>query len=158
MGGNSYKQKKRGAGRFVQLHRWVMESEAWRTMKPGPRALFAEIKLRFNGRNNGRISMSQREASELLNVSRNTVAGYFDDLVEHGFIRVTEEPHLGPEGHGRATRWAVEDEPMADGNPPGRAFLQSRKKQNPCSKTEPPRLKNCANNPMTGPEIDVVEG
>ena len=44
-----YKHHKKGAGRFVQLHHWLMASEAWRTMKPGPRQLYVELKRRYTG-------------------------------------------------------------------------------------------------------------
>ncbi len=53
-----YKWQKKGAGRHVQLQEWFQRTEAWRTLKPGPRALYIELKRRFNGRNNGKIYLS----------------------------------------------------------------------------------------------------
>ena len=68
-----YKSKKRGAGRFVRLSERLQATAAWSDLKPGPRALYVEIRRRYNGMNNGRILLSHREAAEALNVHRNTV-------------------------------------------------------------------------------------
>jgi DNA-binding transcriptional regulator YhcF (GntR family) len=65
-------------------------------MKPGPRALYIEIKRRFNGTNNGEIFLSYRDAARALNVHRNTVGSWFEELQERGFITLTTPPHLGP--------------------------------------------------------------
>ncbi|MEL6642659.1 MAG: hypothetical protein AAFO57_00785 [Pseudomonadota bacterium] len=140
MARKGYKKNKRGAGRFVQLHHWVMQTEAWRTMKPGPRALFVELKRRFNGTNNGRITLSHREAAALLNVSRNTVAAYFETLMARGFIRMVEAPCLGPDGQGRTARWALEDEPMPGGGAPSKSFTRWQEKP-PAQESAPPHRK-----------------
>ena len=62
-----YKKHKRGAGRHVQLPEWLQSSKAWATLKPGPRALYVELKRRYNGVNNGRIHLSHRDAAKALN-------------------------------------------------------------------------------------------
>lgn len=122
----------RGGGKFIQLHDWFQSSEAWKTMKPGPRALYIEVKRRFNGSNNGEISLSHREAAKALNVNKNTVSAYFDELVERGFIRMTVGPHLGPSGIGQASKWALEEEATKDGKPAGKAFMRwMQKNRNP---------------------------
>jgi DNA-binding transcriptional MocR family regulator len=152
--GKSYKAKKKGAGRFVQLHQWFMATEAWATLKPGPRALYIELKRRFNGANNGEIYLSHRDAAKTLNVSRNTATGYFSELEERGFIRMTQAPHLGPSGIGLASRWAIEEEPTSDGKPARKSFAAWRQKQNPRPKTGTPRPKNWD----TTRELDPSEG
>lgn len=74
--------------KFVNLPHWVMKTEAYRSMKPGPRALLFEIIMRFNGSNNGSIGLGHREAMHALDVvSPNAVAGYFKELLTRGFIR-----------------------------------------------------------------------
>ena len=73
MVGKPYKSNKRGTGRHVQLPEWLQASQAWATLKPGPRALYIEMKRRFNGSNNGRILLSHRDAAKALVVHRNTV-------------------------------------------------------------------------------------
>ena len=130
-----YKYQKRGrAGQHVQLPEWLQASEAWATMKPGPRALYVELKRGFKGSNNGAIYLSHRDAAKALNVHRNTVGGYFLELEQRGFIRLTVAPYLGPSGIGEASVWALEELPTQDGKPAVKAFMRWSKKQNPRTK------------------------
>lgn len=131
--------KKGGAGRHVQLPEWLQASEAWATLKPGPRALYIELKRRFNGANNGEIFLSHRDAATALNVNRNTVTSYFRELSERGFIAMTEAPHLGSSGIGKASKWALQEEPTQYGKPALKGFMHWRKKQNPRPKNGTPR-------------------
>lgn len=133
-----YKRHKRGgAGRHVQLPEWLQASEAWATMKPSPRALYIELKRRFNGSNNGSIFLSHRDAAMALNVHRNTVGPMFRELERRGFIRMTRAPHLGPSGIGEASVWALEELPTPDGKLAGKAFMRWNEKQNPRTKSRP---------------------
>ena len=147
MTGKPYKHKKRGAGRHVQLPEYLQATEAWASLKPGPRALYVELKRRFNGSNNGDIFLSHRDAARALNVTRNTVTGYFADLIDRGLIRLTVAPHLGPSGIGQASKWALEEEQTRDGKPAGKAFVGWRQKTKPPRKNCASRPKNCATSP-----------
>ena len=117
MASKHYKHQKRGGGKHVQLHEWLQATEAWSTLKPGPRALYIELKRKFNGRNNGRIFMSHREAASKLNVHRNTVGAWFKALEERGIIRMEQGHHLGSDGYGKAAQWALCEMPTHDGKP-----------------------------------------
>lgn len=106
---------KRGSGaKFVQIEHWVMDCEAWQTMKPGPRALYVELKRRFNGSNNGRIFLSTRDAAKALNVNKETAGKYFAVLREHGFITITQGHCLGPSGQGQADLYALTEQPIGE--------------------------------------------
>lgn len=118
------KGKGRGGGRFVQLPEWLQQTEAWATMKPGPRALYIEMRRRYNGRNNGEIYLSHRDAAAALNVHRNSVGPWMQVLVERGFIRLVEGPCLGPSGVGKASVWALTDLPTRDGQPATKDFTR----------------------------------
>lgn len=122
MSGGEYRGKKRGKGRHTRLEEWFQATEAWATLKPGPRALYIELKRRFNGGNNGTIRMSVREAADLLNVHRNTVATYFADLIERGLVVQTRAGHLGFDGHGIASTWALCEMRQANGKPADLSF------------------------------------
>jgi len=135
----TYKRHKRGSGRHVQLSEYIQASEAWASLKPGPRALYIELKRRFNGSNNGEIFLSHRDAANALNAHRNTVCGWFDELQARGFIRLRTPPHLGPSGIGRASKWALEEMPTMDGKPAGKAFMRWKSKQDPRTKNGPSR-------------------
>ena len=133
MAGKPYKHKKRGAARFVQLPEWLQASDAWATMPPGPRALYIELKRRFNGSNNGEIYLSHRDAAAAMNVHRNTVGPWFRMLEERGFIFLTRAPHLGPSGIGMASVWALEEEATPDGRSARKTFLKFKTPaQKPC--------------------------
>ncbi|MCW3781382.1 hypothetical protein [Defluviimonas salinarum] len=139
MSRKTYKQKKKGAGRFVQLPHWILATEAWSSLKPGPRALYIELKRRYTGSNNGRIRLSHREAATALSVTRNTVGAYFEALIEHGFIHMTQAAHLGPSGIGLTSEWALEEYPTDDLKPARMTFVRWREKQNPRPKNGTPR-------------------
>lgn len=131
------RKKGRNNPHFVKLDNWLQNSEAWTTMKPGPRALYVEVKRRFFGLNNGEIFLSHRDAAKALNVSPDTATGYFKELAERGFITVTQGGHLGPSGVGRATKWALQEEPL-NGKPATKGFMSWRQNQNPVQKTRTP--------------------
>lgn len=139
MGGRPYRKGKRGAGRFVQLPEWVQASEAWASLSPGPRCLYIELKRRFTGSNNGRITLSHREAATLLNCHRNTVGPWFRELEERGFIRAIKRYCLGPSGVGQTTQWALEEIPTEQGQPAEKAFMRWSGNQKPRTKTRTPR-------------------
>lgn len=139
-----YKHHKRGkGGRFVQLPEWLQASEAWATMRPGPRALYVEMKRRFNGGNNGQIVLSYRDAASALSVHRNTVGAWFAELEERGFIRMMQGPHLGPSGIGQSAHWALTELPV-EGKLSEKTFMRWRsEKQKPRTKTVHGRHKGC---------------
>ena len=58
------KQRQHGE-RFVSLTHDMLKSEAWRLMSPQAKAVYLELCRRFNGRNNGEISYSVREAEHI---------------------------------------------------------------------------------------------
>lgn len=156
--------KKGGAGRFVQLPEWLQASEAWATLKPGPRALYIELKRRFNGSNNGKIILSHRDAATALGASKNTVGPWFKELQARGFIEQTEAPHLGPSGIGLASVWALDEEMRADMKLPRKRFMAWRQKQNPPTKIGTPRPSICdtsgrseAEKPATVPKTDTAK-
>jgi DNA-binding transcriptional regulator YhcF (GntR family) len=75
-----------GSTAFVMLDNYVFDSEAYRRMKVGPRALLWELIRRHNGSNNGSIGLGIREAAARLGVNKDTASGYFRALVDHGFV------------------------------------------------------------------------
>jgi hypothetical protein len=123
----------RSSPKFVQLYFWVQETEAWATMPPGPRALYIELKRRFNGSNNGRIYLSHRDAAKACHAHRNTMSGWFRVLEERGFIVMTRGPHLGPSGVGISSTWALTEFGTIDGKRATNAFKKWKTPaQKPC--------------------------
>jgi len=135
----TYKKRKRGGGRFVQISEMMQATEAWATLKPGPRALYIELKRRYNGRNNGQILMSCREAADLINVHRNTIPGYLAELQARGFVREVRRGYLGAGGHGIASSWLLCELASADGKAALMTFRTWRGKQEPVTNIVPIR-------------------
>lgn len=110
-------------------------------MKVGPRALYIELKRRYNGNNNGSIHLSHREAAEALSAHRNSMGRWFNELEKRGFIVMTKAPYLGSEGIGRSTEWALSELPTKDGK---KAKMGFKEWKSPATKNYPPPHKNCA--------------
>lgn len=102
-----YKSHKKGHDKFVQIHHFIMDTVAWKTLKPAHRALYVELKRQYNGYNNGRILLSYRDAAKRLNVSYNSVGGWFKELEKCGFIICMQRHHLGPSGVGQTSHWRL---------------------------------------------------
>jgi DNA-binding transcriptional MocR family regulator len=118
-------------------------------MKPGPRALYIEVKRRYNGSNNGELFLSHRDAARAIGVSKNTVGPYFDELQERGFIHQVQAGYLGPDGVGKAAIWALDELPTADRKPALKRFLVW-KMQKPVPKTGSRRTKSRCSSPFSG--------
>lgn len=89
---------------------WVFDCPSFRELKPGPRSLLWELVRRYNGNNNGSIGLGQREAAKALNLGRaDTVAGYFAELEERGFIVATRRGgfNMKDPSTRRATEWRL---------------------------------------------------
>ena len=72
--------------RHVRIYHWMMDAEAWQSLTGNQRAIYIEMAARYNGRNNGRIPYSVREAAESLHIGKSTAARDLAALQERGFI------------------------------------------------------------------------
>lgn len=121
--------------RFIQLFHYLLDSEAWRSLKPPARALYIEIERRFNGVNNGEISLSVREAAKLIRVSRDTASRAFHDLEEKGLVR-REVCGSFDWKIRHATTWVLTEKPLR-GDAASKEFMRwRRERKNPGPKTE----------------------
>ena len=118
------KDKKRNG--FIKLEREILETAAWLAIaRSGALALLVDIWGRYNGRNNGQISYSQREAERRFGCSPKRAVKWFRDLQTAGFIvavqRGTFHQKTGTFS-ARATTWRLTMEPC-DGEAPTREYL-----------------------------------
>jgi hypothetical protein len=60
-------------------------------LDPVARALYVQLKRRFNGSNNGSIGYGIRQAADDLHVGKSTAARAFRKLIDHGFIIPAKE-------------------------------------------------------------------
>ena len=102
-----YNIHKRGKPKFVQIHYSLMDTAAWKSLKPAHRALYLELKRQYNGYNNGRVLLSYRDAAKRLNVSYNSVGSWFKELEKCGFIICMQKHYLGPSGEGQTSHWRL---------------------------------------------------
>ena len=113
-------------GPFVLLPHFMLNSAAWASLFPQDRAVYVELRRRYNGRNNGRIGLSVREAAELCRMNRDTAARSLRRLEEAGFIEM-----VTPGGFTRKDRHSTEWRLTTDlcdvtGAPASKAFQRWR--------------------------------
>lgn len=94
---------------FVMLRHDMLQSPAYRALKPTPRAVYTEILHRYNGINNGEIPLSCREAADRCNISQGTAARAFKKLQEHGFIKIGRASGFNMKKR-ESTRWIITHE------------------------------------------------
>lgn len=95
----------------VRTYEWMLKSPAYRSLSVYSRCLYAEIKRRYNGSNNGNIIMSFREAMEAVGCSNRPLLAAFEELQHKGFIKAVEKGafswRVRVDGKGRATTWLL---------------------------------------------------
>jgi hypothetical protein len=111
---------------FVPLLVETLGSPAWRAMSHGARSLYVALRGKYMPaiHNNGRINLSQRQASKELGGSNSCqIARWFRELQHFGFIVMTDPGCLGVDGKGRAPSWRLTELGYMKDNPT-RDFLQ----------------------------------
>ena len=117
-------QKGRSKDRFLMFHHGVWTSPAWLSLSCESRCLLLEIWQRHNGKNNGEIAYSWREARERLRIGQGKVKQAFLDLQDRGFLIARQPGSFDWKGSGkenRSTRWEVTTE-ACDGAPAKRLY------------------------------------
>ena len=97
-------------GKFASLPFTVIDTPAWRALRLSAQALFPWLLMEFKGdkyNNNGKISLSVRQAAERMGVARDTAAKAFRDLQAKGFIVVKKGASLGVVGHGKCPEYEI---------------------------------------------------
>jgi hypothetical protein len=111
---------------FVMLQHYLLDSPAWKTLKPTPQALYVVLARRYNGSNNGRIGLGEREAATELNLAdRRAVRKAFAELEARGFITAAKRGafNLKQANDKRATEWALTVYSVGD-KLPEKTFMQ----------------------------------
>lgn len=139
----SAKGRSTGTKPFVMLQNWAFDCPAYRSLKPGPRAVLWELIRRYNGTNNGRIACSARDMARAINVSdRQTVAEYERELQAKGFLKITRPGGFNVKvSDRRATEWALTWEKIGD-ELPTKDFMKWR----------PTEIRGTENPPIKGGE------
>ena len=102
--------------KFTKMFLTTMQSSAWRALSPYAQRLYPWLLHEWSGpkaNNNGRISLSVRQAAEALGCNRETARRAFHDLQAKGFLVVTRCAALGTVGE--ACRHAYEITELVEG-------------------------------------------
>ncbi len=98
------KGRSSGGGQFFKLYYQMARSAAFRSLSGSALKVFIELRCRFNGHNNGDLSVSLGECAGMLRMSKSTAARAFRELEAKGFIFNTSPGNW----YGRkAATWAV---------------------------------------------------
>lgn len=80
------KGRSKGSGPFVQLHWFMLDSEAWRHLTPAARSVYLEVARAYRGSNNGFLGLSARTAAERCRINKDTACRALQELQDLGFI------------------------------------------------------------------------
>jgi len=95
-----------GTEQYIGVPYSMTRSAAFRSLTGSALKVWVELRSRFNGRNNGELSLSLDEGARLLGMGKTTVGRAFVELEEKGLIVMTRRGQW----YGRlATTWAVTD-------------------------------------------------
>ena len=75
------------AEKHVRLYRWELGSAAYRSLSLRARCLLVELKLLYNGSNNGELFLSVRAAAARLKTGLHQAMAAFRELEDRGFIK-----------------------------------------------------------------------
>jgi hypothetical protein len=112
----------------------MAQSQAFRLLSGSAVKVLIELRVRFNGHNNGRISLSLDEAATLLAMSKSTVKRALEELLKVGFIRLAKR---GVFYGRRASEWEMTFE-SRDGQP---ATHEWKQWQAPARRKPPKKIK-----------------
>ena len=95
--------------RFARLPHSLLQSAAYRSLSPNARSLLMELISMENGKNNGKLWLSEADAARRMGVSCPKVAHKaFAELMAAGFIAITKDRHWHIKtGTGRARSWRL---------------------------------------------------
>ena len=71
---HNQKGRSKKRGQYVPITHNMARSDAWRSLSGAATKVYIELRARHNGYNNGDISLSYREASDLLTIGKSSVA------------------------------------------------------------------------------------
>lgn len=130
-GNKGRRQNRKGRSKFdeqfVPLPYSTVESDAWQHLSPAAVKVFIELRHRYNGHNNGKLTLSLDEGARLLHMGKATIARALKELEEKGFIKLVKRGRW----YGRmASEYAVTDRRL-NGELPTRAWKDWRPPEKP---------------------------
>jgi hypothetical protein len=113
-------------GNWVSLYQDLTESAAWKSLGANGQALYVHIATKYKGKNNGELACAIREASQAMNISKDTVARAIKILIDRGFIEIVKRSAFNLKcGPGKAAEYRLTEYPC---NVTGKAATYKFKK------------------------------
>ncbi len=98
----------RGGGQWIELPYGMIHHDSFRALSGPAVKVWLELRSRYNGGNNGRLTLSYREAADLLGMGKTTAQRTFAELESADFIELaTEGDWYGRKAH----EWRATDIP-----------------------------------------------
>ncbi len=111
MAKNMNRKGRRDTPPFIMLRLDIYDHPAWKALSSKAVLIWLEIRKRYNGRNNGEISLSVREAAIVAHCSKDTALKALNQLQTHGFIKMNNKGHFQ---NRHATTWTLTCEKLND--------------------------------------------
>ncbi|MEY4249015.1 MAG: hypothetical protein RJA87_648 [Pseudomonadota bacterium] len=109
---------------FVQIHNYLLDSLAGRSLTPQAVAVYLRLACLYNGSNNGRLGLSVRAAAEHANIAKDTASRALKELSAKGFIETATKGAFSVKLK-RATEWRLTNFRCdVTGSQPTKAFLK----------------------------------
>lgn len=109
-------QRKKKYRHFTIMFRDVMETPAWKNLTSTAQAIYLWLRLEWKGKsnnNNGKISLSCRQAAAKMGVTPTTASRAIRELQAKGFLVVTQSSYLGTQGKARLQLYELTEIPIA---------------------------------------------
>ena len=136
--------RSKGEGQYFVIPYSMAHSTAFRSLSGPALRIFIEIRCRFNGGNNGHLSLSWNDGADKLSISKTTVGRAFKELEAKGFLKLRKRGHW----YGRLAAEYIVTDCQYDGNPPTRDWERWRPPLKPEKRnTVPTRTRQRASGP-----------
>ena len=101
--------------RHVRITEDMICSEAWVDLKAISIKLYISLKLRFTGNNQDSIEFPHSQIAKI-GISKDSIKGCFDDLVNHGFIEYVNQGQFTrtPNVYKLSSNWRVWKRPEGE--------------------------------------------
>jgi DNA-binding transcriptional MocR family regulator len=112
---------------YLALSYRTLRHPSWRSLSGAAVKVYLELRSRYHGGNNGKLSLSLEEGAKLLGLGKMTISRAFQELERKGFIVMMKQGHW----YGRmATEYRVTDK-ACDGHPATQDWMRWRPENEP---------------------------